>query len=140
MVIPKFSRDVLTFQINDSLAIMLKAINEKNYTQFPVYDDNEFVGLISENGVTNWLAKNVSEDIISLIDTPLKSIIKCEENKNNYNFISRSTSVYEAEEIFKEFTTNGSKLDALLITHSGNKKESLLGIITPWDIININEK
>lgn len=134
-VIPTFRSDVFTFQINHCLTDVLKIIRDRRYSQFPVYNNNEFVGIISENGITNWLAKNIEEDIISLVETPLEFIIQCEENKNNYHFISRNTSIYEVEEIFKKRLSEGTKLDALLITHNGRKSESLLGIVTPWDII-----
>lgn len=134
-VFQTFRSDVFTFQVNNSLSDVLKVIRDRRYSQFPVYNDNEFVGIISENGITNWLAKNIEEDIISLVETPLELIIQCEENKNNYQFINRNTSVYKVEEIFKERLSIGTKLDAILITQNGRKNESLLGIITPWDII-----
>ncbi|WP_316571417.1 CBS domain-containing protein [Neobacillus sp. YIM B06451] len=136
LVLPAFGSEVIIFQTNNSLTDMLKMIREKAFSQFPIYNRDNFVGLISENGITNWLAKHVEEDVFSLMETSLESILDCEENKDNFHFISRNTTVIEAEEIFKDFFANGSKIDALLITHNGKSTESLLGIITTWDIIN----
>ncbi len=137
MVIPDFQREVKTFQVNDSLSDLLVVIRDKHYSQFPVYDGGEFKGLITENGIANWLAKNMIESQNSLKETCLTEVLNDEEETHTYKFINRNTSVYEAEEIFKQRLNEGIKLAALLITHSGKRNESLLGMITPWDLINI---
>lgn len=135
-VIPRFSRDVVTFEANDPLTKVLKVIDEKTISQFPVYDGKSFIGLITANGITNWLAHHIKDELV-LLDTTLEEILTYEENKQNYLFIDRNKSLFEAEELFQQSISKGKPVDALLITHSGSQKESLLGIITPWDIIEI---
>lgn len=134
-VITHFKKKVETFKHNNSIADVLKVIRDRDYTQFPVYQEEKFIGLLTENGITKWLARNIEEDIISLEETNLIDILEFEEEVDNYIFIEREITVYEAEEIFKDFPYTRERLDALLITHSGKKTESLLGIITTWDIL-----
>lgn len=138
LVYPTFNRPVQMFQINDTLSTMLEVVNEKSFSQFPIYDDHLFKGLITGNGLTNWLAKNVEDDYLSRNETHLKEILLCEEDGANYSFISRDTSVYEAVDIFTSQMNKGRRLEALLITHNGRPTETLLGIITSWDIIDIS--
>lgn len=137
MVFPKFNTEVTTFHLNDSLADVLREVNMKAYSQFPLYNKEEFKGLLSENGITNWLSKNVDEDILSLFETTLSDVLYHQEDQSNYTFINRNMSIYKAKEIFKEKFDNGIELDALLITQNGLAKEKLLGIMTRWDIIQI---
>lgn len=136
-VITHFNKKVETVKHNNSVADVLKIIRDRDYTQFPVYQEEEFIGLLTENGITKWLARNIEEDIISLEETNLIDILEFEEDVDNYIFIGKEITVYEAEEIFKDFPYTRARLDALLITHSGKKKESLLGIITTWDILQL---
>lgn len=136
-VFPKFERSVACFTVYDSLEQVLDSMKMNRYSQFPIYDQGEFKGLLTTNGISNWLAENIPEDIISIKETTVAEVLRCEENKANFKFISRDTTIYEAEELFKEGLTQGSKIEALLITHNGRETESLLGIITSWDIIEI---
>ncbi|MDM5338194.1 hypothetical protein QUF84_13285 [Fictibacillus enclensis] len=136
-VIPFFQTEVTIFGAANSLADMLSVIREKEFSQFPIYEGNTFRGLITEHGITNWMAKHVDEDIIQFSDTRLYDILPHIGEVGNYQFIGRNESIYIAEEKFKESIKQGTRLDAILITHSGKSNEKLLGIITTWDIINI---
>ncbi|TFB22913.1 CBS domain-containing protein [Filobacillus milosensis] len=136
-VIPRFSREVKSFSVSDSLTDILIVIKESSFSQFPVYEGEEFKGLITGNGITNWLAKTVEDDVLSREDTKLEEILGYEEGPDNYQFVSRDLTIYEAEDIFKEQVNKENRIDAILITHSGKSDESLLGIISSWDIIDI---
>jgi predicted transcriptional regulator len=136
--IPLFQREVTVFQATDTLTDVLKSISDHRFSQFPVYNDNEFLGLITESGITGWLTQVIDKDVISFSETKLSEVLAYEEVGSNYQFISRETNSYEIKEIFQQqIETKKPKLDAILITHSGKENESLLGIVTAWDIINI---
>jgi len=124
------------FQITDTLVNVLRVIREMDYTQFPLYNGEKFMGLLSENGITKWLAKNVEDGIFDG-DTILSDVISFEEQQDNFCFITREASIYEAKEAFRNYIDKGLELDALLITNSGSAHEKLMGIITRWDIITI---
>lgn len=137
-VIPLFKREVTKFTVDDTLVDLLKTIKKYNYTQFPIYDANHFVGLLTENGITRWLTQGVDDSVISLSEIKLSDVFQFEREKNNFVFISEETDIYETREIFKNMLDrSGPKLDAVLITHYGKQNEELLGIITAWDMINI---
>jgi CBS domain-containing protein len=54
--VPTFQRTVETISVHDTLSGVRKIIEERDYSQFPVYEDNRFRGLLTENGVTRgWL-------------------------------------------------------------------------------------
>ncbi|SHG18866.1 CBS domain-containing protein [Ornithinibacillus halophilus] len=132
-VVPVFERKVISFQEDDSLEKVLDTIEQRGFSKFPIYHDNEFRGLISESGITKWLA---SSKFKSGIDTKIKDILPFQKD-GNYQFINNDTPVIEAVEIFKAQIEKGNRVDALLITKYGSSKEPLLGIITSWDIIAV---
>lgn len=133
-----FKRDVLTFQIGDSLSYALKIIRERKFNQFPVFLGSEFKGLVTPVGITAFLASNIHEDTISLRKTTLEDILIHETKRANHRFISRETSAYVAEEMFKTELSRGHRLEALLITEDGEPSNELVGIITPFDILKLN--
>jgi len=138
-VIPLFQKKVLTFQSSDSLMEMLKAIKRYAYSKFPIYEEQTFIGLLTKKGIVNWMARHVEElDSISFSRIIIKDVL-CHENKNdNYQFIDRLMTIYDVKETFKNpLEKKSPRIDALLITEHGKKDESLLGMITPWDLIHM---
>ena len=83
---------IITFKVGESLQRVLTVIKEKHYSQFPVFDDHEYIGLISENGITNWLAEKVSDESMmseDLVAVKIDEVLKLEE-KNH-----RVTKIYK---------------------------------------------
>lgn len=133
-----FRKRVLVFQESDSLKHVLKVIRQRKYTQFPVYFNKQFQGLITTVGITNWLASKVGGDYLPKGIPTLHDILMHEKNKVNYKFVSRYITIYEAEEIFKQGVERGRRFEALLITEHGKPHQKLIGIITPLDIVKID--
>src|SRR5688572_26040020 len=67
LVIPTFRKSVETLPIIEPLATVLRIIDQRDYSQFPVYDGRVFKGLLTENGITRWLAHHVSREM-SLVE------------------------------------------------------------------------
>ncbi|MEG0471735.1 MAG: CBS domain-containing protein [Solibacillus sp.] len=135
-----FRKRVFTLQTTDSLKHILKAIRKQKYTQFPIYENHTFKGLVTTVGVTNWLATSMAGAGARLPQhTPtLEDILYHEKNDRNYKFISRFMTIYEAEEIFKQGVERGRRFEALLITEHGKPHQKLLGIVTPIDIMKVD--
>lgn len=136
-VIPKFKREVYTFSIHDRAKDVLHYVHHNGFTKFPVYEGESFAGLLTENGIAHWLAHAAENNLKNLFHQTIDNILVYEKVKVNYKFISKHTTVYEAEDIFKNQIQNGKKLNALLISEDGKPSRELLGIITHWDIIHI---
>lgn len=133
-----FCKKVYVLQERDSLKYVLKVIRNRKYTQFPVYHKNQFKGLVTTVGITNWLATTLSVDQLPKHVPTMRDILLHEKNKVNYKFVSKYITIYEAEEIFKQGVERGRRFEALLITEHGKPQEKLIGIITPLDIMKVD--
>lgn len=134
-----FRKRVLSFRTTDSLKYLLNIIRKQKYTQFPVYNErNQFQGLITTVGITNWLATSLTGPQRQNRVPKLKDILRYEKNVKNYQFISRNMTIYEAEEIFKQGVERGRRFEALLITEHGRPHQKLIGIVTPIDIMKVD--
>ncbi|NLY79247.1 MAG: CBS domain-containing protein [Lysinibacillus sp.] len=134
-----FRKKVVSFQTTDSLKNVLNIIQERKYTQFPIYDGRDFRGLITTTGITNWLAEATNTQM-PLYEMPkLDDILSYEKNRGNYKFISRYMTIYHAKELFKQGVERGKRYEALLITENGRPHQRLIGIITPLDLMKVQE-
>jgi CBS domain-containing protein len=143
----RFARKVVTVQSDDSLAHVLKMIHELKITHFPVYDssreysqgERRFAGVLTENGITRWLAEHTARDesLIEFRDEPVREVLAREESakgtRKNYEFAPRRARV---EELVQRFHDN-TYLEAVLITENSYANEDLLGIVTRWDVLNL---
>ncbi|MET2871727.1 CBS domain-containing protein [Exiguobacterium profundum] len=130
-----FFREVYSLTGTDSMSKMLQLVHEFQYSQFPVFNsEGEFISLVTESGITNWLASNVKDDLISFEETRVSDLLSVDELAETYRFISRRNTIYEAKDYFLQAANEGRKLEALLITESGKSNQSLLGILTHWDL------
>lgn len=138
-VIPKFKREVKKVGLYDNIAVPLRLIRN-GYSQFPVYNDGKFMGLLSDKCIAKWLAHFIEEDVMSIYKINVQEILKFDGTSGrNVKFVDKDTTVYNALSIFSQFRNKNIKVEAILITPSGRTDEPLLGIITPRDIVGYSE-
>ena len=92
LVFPEFKKNVVCFEQNDLLSDVLQSVVEHDYSQFPILENGEFCGLLTENGITRWLAmyRVNTETIIDFSDIQVNHIISKEEYRRNSEFIPRN--------------------------------------------------
>jgi CBS domain-containing protein len=136
-VIPTFQEEVVIVTPQTPLSAVLQLIDERGFSQFPVYEQDQFRGLLTENGITRWLAyyRVSTETIVELEDETVARVLSQEEDRRNWAFISRETPVDDVLEMFAAEPL----LEAVLITHIGSSAQAPLGIITGWDILRRSE-
>lgn len=134
-----FLKKVRQFDINDSLENVLDVINQVRYTQFPVFDGDKLVGILSSIGVTKYLAQAMDKDINAIKKATVRQILEVEDEQEFYETISENTSVFDIEEIFSERIKEGRTTYVLLVAKEKQIKNQndLIGIITPWDLPKI---
>lgn len=134
LVIPTFQKEVMGFRPEQPLTDLLSVVQSSDVTFFPISGDDGFLGLVTGNGLMRWLAKLADEDPLNdLSEISIGEVLELEEPRTNYAFVSRTTPAYEAIDLFSQ----KAGLEAVLITHEGRKTESLLGIVTVWDVANV---
>ena len=132
-----FTKSVIGVKEETSLVSVLNIIKEKKYSQFPVLSKDGFKGLITENGITNWLANNIEEDIISIKDTTIKDVLQEEEEKESYGILYAKDTLYDVIEEFEKASKTGDKTFVVIVINSPKKKfflEDIYTILTPWDL------
>ncbi|MCZ0701719.1 putative transcriptional regulator [Natronobacillus azotifigens] len=137
LVIPMFQKTLRTIESDLKLRDVLGIIRETDFSQFPVYRNKKFIGLLTDKGILHWLAHNMSEAIEQVVNVKISKLIEDEKRAQNYLFIPKTMSVYHAEDIFIEQIRNQKRLDALLITEDGKPDQPLLGMISTNDLIEI---
>lgn len=131
------SQPVVCFNPDTQLKEILKELERTSFSQFPIYDDSEFIGLLTEGGIAKWMATNIIGELISLESIRAKDILLCEK-KHNVHFLNKESTIYDLEEVFEIAFDRNEKLEAILITNSGSRTQKPIGIVTSWDLVQID--
>ncbi|PMC33732.1 hypothetical protein CJ195_26885 [Bacillus sp. UMB0899] len=131
------TKTVVYLHSNDSLEYVIKMMNSSSYNQFPIYENEKFSFLLTEGGLTSWLASHIKDGRIDLNQSTARDLKRFEDD-HNVSFISKHKNILELEDLFEEYFQKQLKLEAVIVTENGSPYEKPLGIITSWDLIEID--
>lgn len=145
---PQKARNIMTdnptsFNVNDNVYISLSLMNEEWFTSVPVYSGEEMVGILSERSMLRWAAASVDDEVKLAELNTLDDIMRYFDQPDDagtdlYYFVSKDLDVYSVRDLFNNAIRQGKRVAAVFVTHNGRKSESLLGIITAWDLYRID--
>ncbi|WP_335969356.1 CBS domain-containing protein [Fusobacterium polymorphum] len=140
LVASRYITEMFVVDLEEQLENLIKTMNEKKISHVPVLDkDKKLVGVFSENTIFSKL----SEDEIIEIGKEYKvkdyeKYIKLENHSSEYfDFIKRNEELASAQNLFNKSIKKDKKLVMLFVTENGKKTEKILGIITPWDLLDM---
>lgn len=140
LVASRYITEMFVVDLEEKLEKLIKIMNEKKISHVPVLDkDKKLIGVFSENTIFSKL----SEDEIIEIGKEYKvkdyeKYIKLENHSSEYfDFIKRNEELASAQNLFNKSIKKDKKLVMLFVTENGKKTEKILGIITPWDLLDI---
>ncbi|WP_421381668.1 CBS domain-containing protein [Bacillus salacetis] len=131
------TKNVIWFDGEDSLEGVIHEMKQCTYSQFPVYKDGLCVGLLTTRGIVNWMAEHIAGSVVNLHNFQVKDILDYEKTRP-ISHVPKSINIFEVEEIFEEHHQKKLELEAVIITENGLPHETPLGIVTAWDLIEID--
>ncbi len=139
----KFKKEVYWALEDEITEVVIKAMRKNLYTHVPVYKKNqnghEFTGVFSESTILYWLADNIQEGKADFYKQQMKDINPKYLNDPNdlYKFVSPDKDIFTVYDEFKKAIGGKKRLGAIFVTPSGKKNELPVGIITAWDLPEI---
>ncbi|MGG3466795.1 CBS domain-containing protein [Neobacillus pocheonensis] len=131
------TKNVVFFDYQESILKVTSAIKEHGYSKFPIYRNKKCIGLLTASSIVKWMAQNMECNQVNLSDIHVSDIMKYEK-EHPIDFVTKDTNIFEVENIFEKYHKRKKKLEGILITENGNAEEKPLGIITAWDLIEID--
>lgn len=133
-------RDVLTVVPGNTLSDILGLIRDNDFSQFPVYHGEEFVGLVTENGIARWLAHHgaapnpATVTVANLLAVHEQYHTDTSPAWGNAEFMEPNTL---ADQATYRFRVNPI-LEAILVRPSTRASQKPCGIMTRWDALRFS--
>jgi len=137
-LIPTFESSLCIFSPEDKLANVLSHMKENDFSQV-IVNTNDEISLVTTEGIAQWLTHQIEDDIISILDTTVSDILP-HEISGSFMVMDANKTIDHAREAFeKSLESKKARLYCIIVTKDGKMTGKLLGIVTPWDIIEQNQ-
>ncbi|HEM4282200.1 TPA: hypothetical protein U1Z56_000282 [Streptococcus suis] len=127
------------FEAKDKLIKALEIVEQEHFSKFPIFSDKVYQGLVSDKGLTNWLAKASKETGSireKLVEASLEDVLACEEDSIQVIVLPITAHLYQVINHFE-----GRKRTTILVSRQASGKlhspEDLVGIVTAQDLAEI---
>lgn len=131
------TKDVKFFEQSQPLKEVLEAIQQHGYSQYPIYDEKKYVGLLKTTHILSWMSNTFEQGNIQIVDQTVGDLIPYMKEAP-IEFVSKHANIFEVEAIFEEKHRRKIDLEAVIVNENGKENEWPLGLITPWDLIEID--
>ncbi|MGG3563391.1 CBS domain-containing protein [Neobacillus rhizosphaerae] len=131
------TKNVVFFDYQDSILKVTTAIKEHGYSKFPIYKNKTCNGLLTAGSIVKWMAQNMENSMVNLSDIHVSDIMMYEK-EHPIEIVAKDINIFEVENIFEQAHKKKRKLEGVIITENGKADEAPLGIITAWDLIEID--
>jgi len=124
---------------NEKVVCLMQKMKEKGISHTPVLDeDNKLLGVFSQNTLFIRLSDEEAscinrEDTLEQYAKYLP--IHMHENES-FDFIGCEDDIEKAKAKFKRTRKSKKRVVMLFVTKNGDMDERVLGILTPWDVID----
>lgn len=124
---------VASLSPSDPITVALGFVREFDYSQFPVYDGDHFVGLLTTNAIARWLAHQMATTGGLAETETVSEVLRFTEPHEKAKLVNRKTTVATAVyELSGEGTT--VPVAALIVTANGKPSEQPLAVVVPDDL------
>ena len=106
------ANNIFKADINDKALNIMRIMNAKCYTHVPVFENEEFIGVFSENTVFSYLSKNegVILDSDACIGEFMENIPIDKHESEYFQFVSKSKRIYEIDQLFQVYLLKVKRL------------------------------
>ena len=122
------------FSPDKKLIEVLKYMRDYDFSQV-VISENGVLSLLTIEGIAKWLEQQANQEIISIIELSVRDALEYDDPKS-FKLMGRWETVDAAKSAFiNAIDQNQVRLFAIIVTENGKQRESPLGIVTAWDLI-----
>ena len=130
--------DILKTTRSQKAQTVMKKMERQGFSHVPVIESGECVGVFSVSTVFTYALLNgmtgISDDMI--IGDFSELLPPDRHSTERFRFVGRESTIYDVRSEFERKSRNSKRLAAVFITDNGSSKGRILGMLTPYDLIN----
>lgn len=126
-------RDVRVARIDEHIRTVLEHVRRFDYSQLPVYEGQQYVGILTTNTIARWLASQLMLNEGLAEEETVRQVLTFSEDHERALLVRRTITAAEAIDKLSHGGANGAPVTALIITDRGLRSETPLRVIAVSD-------
>lgn len=132
------TRDLVTAELSTPVKKVMDRMLDSSFSHIPVLDEQgKLLGIFSENTIFTRVAK---EGLGALTESDcvrdFEPYLDIRDHvRDSFAFIAEGVATEQAVEQFKHRDKQGRRLAMLVVTRHGDPSEKVLGVLTPYDVL-----
>ena len=132
------TRDLVTADLSTPVKKVMDWMLDSSFSHIPVLDEQgKLLGIFSENSIFTRVAK---EGLGALSESDcvrdFKPYLDIRDHvRDSFAFIAEGVATEQAVEQFKHRDKQGRRLAMLVVTRHGDPSEPVVGVLTPYDVL-----
>jgi predicted transcriptional regulator len=140
---PKLALEYATKEDNILIAgykqTVIKIMNimeRSGFSHVPIFNEGRFSGVFSIGTVFEYVLHYYGKPITRQTTIgELEELLPITAHIENYIFAAKTLTLSEARSRFENMEGKSKRISVIFITETGKPEESLLGMLTPWDVM-----
>jgi CBS domain-containing protein len=129
------SRPVKACRPEEPVAEAARRMVDGEFSRLPVYaEDGAFLGLLTANAIARWVATRLAGAVDSLHEEPVSAVLEYGEAGQRFEVVDRRRLVTDVLAMFVDAPREGRRVEAVLVTPTGDSTERPMGIVTVQDL------
>jgi hypothetical protein len=128
------ARDVCVARCGEHIRTALEHVRRFDYSQLPVYDDKQYVGILTTNTIARWLAHQLALNQGLAEEETVQQVLNFSEDHERALLVRRTITAAEAIDKLSHGGANRTPMTALIVTDRGLRSETPLRVIAVFDL------
>ncbi len=130
--------DILKAGPKNKAVTVMKKMQKSGFSHAPVIDGGKFTGVFSIGTFFGYALKNgltsLNDDM--LIEDFMEFLPPDKHENERFLFMPRTVTLFDVKNEFEKRSQRSKRLAVIFITDSGSVDGRILGMLTPWDVVN----
>jgi len=129
-----------TVNVDSPLRQTLEKMRRYGYSHIPVMQGKHVLGVFSVGTVFTAISRgNMPRDPQAVIGDLMEDIGLDAHENEQFAFVAADDPLTQVKELFHKPKNSRRKVAVAFVTENGNRDEALLGMLTPWDVLQALE-
>lgn len=130
--------DILKAGSRNKAITLMKKMQKQGFSHVPVIDNGVLTGVFSIGTFFSYALRHGMEALKDdmLIEDFMELLPPDKHESERFVFLPRTATLFEAKNEFENRAGRSKRLAVIFITDNGSISGRILGMLTPWDVVN----
>lgn len=123
---------------DDPIGPVARTMYERHYSQMPVRDGAQWIGLLTTEAIARWMAGRGRNDLEVETRAPVREVLAYADDAGDFRTLDQHAPAEEVLALFDGAAIRGQPLKAILLVNP--KTDELTGIVTAYDLPRLRQQ